>query len=244
MIGRRATVDIVIPVYNEERVLEQSIAKLTCFLERNFDHEWNIVIADNASSDSTPQKAIELSKRFPNVSYIRLSEKGRGRALREAWMGSKADIVSYMDVDLSTNLESFPKLISLVISGSDIAIGSRLLKDSNTQRCIKREAISRCYNLLLKVFFHNKFSDAQCGFKALTKEAADVIVPLIENNDFFFDSELLVLSEKGGYRIGEMPVNWIEDLDTKARIIKDAYDDVKSIIRLRFETKIAELKRR
>ncbi|MEX2088422.1 MAG: glycosyltransferase, partial [Bacteroidota bacterium] len=163
-----------------------------------------------------------------------LDQKGRGRALKKVWSESRADILSYMDVDLSSNLYAFPPLVEALISGGfDIGIGSRLLKASTTRRSLKREVVSRTYNLLVKAFFFTKFSDAQCGFKAITKEAAGRLLPNVEDTGWFFDTELLVIAEKSGYRIFDLPVSWVEDLDSRVKIVRTAMDDIQGLIRVR-----------
>ncbi len=231
-----ASVDVVVPVYNEERVLAQSIATLRQFLEGNLAHRWRIVIADNASTDKTWEIAQALSRKHPDVISIHLQEKGRGRALRQAWLESNADIVSYMDVDLSTDLGAFPKLIRAIEEGCDIAIGSRLTPGSSVKRSFKRELTSRIYNLLIKAMFRTKFSDAQCGFKVLSIKAARELIPLIRDQKWFFDTELLLFAEKKGYRIKDIPVAWVERPDSRVSIPRTAFDDVKGLLRMRFRS--------
>ncbi|NOY06636.1 MAG: glycosyltransferase family 2 protein [Chlorobi bacterium] len=227
--------NVTIPVYNEEKMLPVSIPVLHQFLAESMeDYEWEIVIADNASIDSTPQVADALSRDFPRVRLERLEQKGRGRALKHTWLRADADICSYMDVDLSTNLESFPPMIdALAHKGYDIGTGSRLMKGANTQRSFKREFISRTYNIMVKAMFFTRFSDAQCGFKAVTRDVVEKLIPRIEDNVWFFDSELLIIGEKCGYRIFDVPVKWIEDLDTRVKIVRTALDDIKGLIRVR-----------
>jgi glycosyltransferase involved in cell wall biosynthesis len=228
------TIDVVIPVYNEERILAQSIATLREFLQQSLPQKWTIVIADNASTDKTSEIAQAISQQHSDVISLHLNEKGRGRALRQAWLGSSADIVSYMDVDLSTDLAAFPQLIQAIEEGYQIAIGSRLMPVSSVKRSFKRELTSRCYNLLIKAMFRAKFSDAQCGFKALSAEAARELVPLIQDREWFFDTELLILAQRRGYRIREVPVAWVEDPDSRVSIPKTAIDDLKGLLRMRF----------
>lgn len=228
------SVDVVIPVYNEEAVISRSVTALRDFLRENLTCSWTIVIADNASIDSTLAIAQELAAQYLDVSYLHLPEKGRGRALRKAWLESAADIVSYMDVDLSTDLRAFPRLVAAIEEGYDIAIGTRLSSASETKRSLKREIISRCYNVLIKAMFFTRFSDAQCGFKALTRRAVQELIPLVENQEWFFDTELLILAEKKGYRIKEIPVEWVEDPDTRVNIRKTVAEDVKGLLRMRF----------
>jgi glycosyltransferase involved in cell wall biosynthesis len=230
----KTVVDVVIPVYNEELILTRSITTLWNFLRRNEHFDWTIVIADNASTDNTLDKAQALSRELSNVSYVHIAQKGRGRALRRGWLQSTADIVSYMDVDLSTSLTDFPQLIGAIEDGYDIAIGSRLLPASRVKRSLKREITSRGYNLLTRAMFSTKFRDAQCGFKALDRRAAWKLVPLVQNQEWFFDSELLILAEREGYRIKEIPVKWTEDPDSKVDVFRTALEDFRGLIRLRF----------
>jgi glycosyltransferase involved in cell wall biosynthesis len=230
------SVDIVIPVYNEERALPVSIPALCRYLESYIPYRWSVTIADNASIDRTLEVATNLAAADPRVKVLHLEEKGRGRALKAAWLASEADIVSYMDVDLSTNLSSFMPLIAPLATGhSEVAIGSRLSKGAVVTRQWKREVISRTYNLMIKLAFRNRFSDAQCGFKALTREAAETLLPLVENNQWFFDTELLLLAEEQGMRIHEVPVDWVEDLDTRVKIVSTVMEDVKGLWRVRKE---------
>jgi glycosyltransferase involved in cell wall biosynthesis len=237
---------ITIPVLNEENELEKNIKILADFLAKNLKYDWEIEIADNGSIDKTQEIGERLAREKSgktllrqgfegHVKYRRLEERGRGRALKKSWSGSDAEILSYMDVDLSTNLKSFPPLIDKIISGADVATGSRLLKASRTKRQIKREILSRGYNLLVKLMFQNKFSDAQCGFKAITKKAAAALLPKIENDNWFFDTELLLLAERAGFKIAEVPVEWIEDLDSKVKIFKTVMEDIKGLIRVKRE---------
>jgi glycosyltransferase involved in cell wall biosynthesis len=226
---------VTIPVYNEEKALPVSIPMLHSFLSENMaGYDWSIEIADNASIDRTPMVSETLVGEFERVRYLRLEQKGRGRALKRSWTGCDADIVSYMDVDLSTNLDSFPPMIhALAHEGYDIGTGSRLMKGANTVRSVKREFISRTYNLMVKAMFFTRFSDAQCGFKAVTRQVVDVLIPHVEDNVWFFDSELLIIGEKSGYRIYDVPVKWIEDLDTRVKIVKTAIDDINGLLRVR-----------
>ncbi|HEY6951604.1 MAG TPA: dolichyl-phosphate beta-glucosyltransferase, partial [Bacteroidota bacterium] len=227
-------VNVTIPVYNEEKILPSSIATLHAFLSDHCRFEWEIVIANNASIDHTLEVATRLSGELTNTRVVHLDQKGRGRALKKSWTDSRADILSYMDVDLSSNLFAFPPLIEALVSGGfDIGIGSRLLKASTTKRSLKREVVSRVYNLMVKGFFFTKFSDAQCGFKAITRKALTDLLPKIEDNGWFFDTELLVLGEKLGYRIFDLPVSWVEDMDSRVKIVRTAVDDIKGLIRVR-----------
>ena len=229
------SVDIVIPVLNEEKALPGSIACLHGFLSENLDGPWRIVIADNGSTDTTPHVSHTLAEQYPEVAYLRIEQRGRGRALRKAWLESDADIVSYMDVDLSTNLQAFPLLLQALQDGHDIAIGARLIPGAEVHlRSLKRELISRSYNLLIKLMFATRFHDTQCGFKAVTKAAAATLVPHVVDQGWFFDSELLILAEKRGFKIKEIPVAWTDDPDTRVKVVGTAWGDFKGLLRLRF----------
>jgi glycosyltransferase involved in cell wall biosynthesis len=233
---RQVSVEVVVPVYNEEAALPESIPKLCDYLETYFPYRWSVVTADNASTDATLAVAERLAARYPHVSVLHLKEKGRGRALKAAWLASEADVVAYMDVDLSTNLWSFLPLVAPLATGhSDLSIGSRLLKGAMVTRQWKRELISRCYNLLIKAMFRNHFSDAQCGFKAIKRDVAQELLPQVADAEWFFDTELLLLAEERGYRISEVPVDWIEDLDSRVDIASTAAKDVKGLLRVRAE---------
>lgn len=230
-------VEIDLPVYNEESCLKQNVISLINFLESNdFDFDWKIVIIDNASIDKTAEIASDLSDKHAKVEYFRIKEKGRGRALREAWKMSDSDVVCYMDIDLSTNLSAFPKLINVVVSEEyDIAIGSRLLKESVVKRSLKRNITSKIYVFLFKIFFNISFSDPQCGFKALNRKIIENILPYVIDQKWFFDSELLFRCQKSGYRIGEVPVIWTEDKKSKVKILSTAINYLFSLIRLKKE---------
>ena len=229
-----STIDIVIPVYNEEQALPRNILILTDFLKSNVINPWQIIIADNASTDSTRSVSEMLCERFSGVNYLYLPQKGRGRALKAAWKESTADIVSYMDVDMSTDLFHFPQLISSLESGSHIAIGSRLSKESRVTRSFRREFISRTYNMMIKSMFFTGFPDAQCGFKAMTRESANTLIPQIKNNNWFFDTELLIIAAKNGFQISSQPVKWDDDPSSSVNITSTATEDIKGLIRLRF----------
>jgi glycosyltransferase involved in cell wall biosynthesis len=233
--GRRLTADveIVIPVYNEERTLEASIVRLHDYLSAYFPLSWVVTVADNASQDRTWGIACRLTNELDRVQAIRLQEKGRGRALRAAWLASDAPVVAYMDVDLSTDLDAFLPLVAPLLSGhSDVAIGTRLARGARVVRGPKREIISRLYNLLLKATLGNGFSDAQCGFKAVRGDVAKRLVPIVEDNGWFFDTELLVLAEHYDLRIHEVAVDWVDDPDSRVDVVPTAVADLKGIWRL------------
>lgn len=225
--------EIVVPVFNEQAVLESSITKLANYLSQEMPSTWQITIADNASTDNTSTIAQRLAAQLPNVVHRRLEVKGRGFALRDAWSASSANVVAYLDVDLSTDLAALPPLVAPLLSGhSDISIGTRLGQSSRVSRGPKREFISRSYNYLLRRTLQVKFSDAQCGFKALRADVARRLLPHIEDNGWFFDTEMLIIAERSGLRIHEIPVDWIDDPDSRVDIKQTAIDDLRGLVRV------------
>jgi glycosyltransferase involved in cell wall biosynthesis len=228
-----ARVDIVVPVYNEQGALAASVRRLHDHLTAEMPFDWRIVIANNASTDDTGRIAAILAEDLPGVSVVTLGQKGRGRALRAAWTGSDADVLCYMDVDLSTDLRALLPLVAPLVSGhSDLAIGTRLGRGASVVRGAKRELISRSYNTLLRATLAARFSDAQCGFKAIRADAAAALLPSVQDEAWFFDTELLVLAQRGGLRIHEVPVDWVDDPDTRVDIVSTAWEDLKGIARL------------
>ena len=231
--ARMTDIEIVVPAYNERRVIEGSIRRLHTFLSDRFPFSWRIVIADNGSTDGTLAVARRLSYELDGVEALSIRRRGRGRALHTAWSSGEARVLGYMDVDLSTDLGALLPLVAPLLSGhSDLAIGTRLHRDARVQRSLKRELISRSYNRLLRVVLRARFSDAQCGFKAIRADVAYELVPLVRDQEWFFDTELLVLAQRRGLRIHEVPVDWIEDGDSRVRILATAIADLRGVARL------------
>jgi len=228
-----ATVEIVVPVYNEELELERNVLQLRRFLDTAFPLAALVTIADNASIDGTWAIAQRLAATVPGIRCVHLDQKGRGRAVRQVWTSSEAMVVAYMDVDLATGLDALLPLVAPLLSGhAEVAIGSRLASGARVVRGPKRELISRCYNLILHSVLRCRFSDAQCGFKAVRSDIARSLVPLVEDNEWFFDTELLVLAERSGLRIHEVAVDWVDDPDTRVDIPKTAAADLRGVWRL------------
>ena len=225
--------DLVVPVHNEEAVLEPSIRRLRHYLDTEFPVSARITIVDNASTDATFAVAQRLARTLEGVKARQLNEKGRGRALRAAWSASDAQVVAYTDVDLSTDLAALAPMVTAILSGhSDLAVGSRLHGSARVTRGPKREIISRSYNLILRTTLAARFSDAQCGFKAVRADIAKALLPLIEDEGWFFDTELLVLAERSGLRILEVPVDWVDDPDSRVQIVSTAVADLRGVARL------------
>ncbi len=231
---KKPSVNIVIPAYNEEKELSQSVETLVEYLRVHLeDFVWHISIADNASTDGTLQVGNRLAHKYPQVSVVHMVQKGRGRAVKSVWQNDNSDIVAYMDVDLSTDLKHFPPLIRSLLRGYDIAIGTRNAHGSRVYgRSYLRTFTSKVYILLIKLFFWVHFSDAQCGFKAVTRRVVKEVIPKIKDDGWFFDTELLIISEKMGYRIYEEQVAWIDNPGSTVRVMKTAQGDLEGLWRL------------
>jgi glycosyltransferase involved in cell wall biosynthesis len=226
-------VDVVVPVFNEELALVGSVRQLHRYLSQRFPFSWRITIVDNASTDRTAEIGRELAYVLDGVRFVHLDRKGRGLALRRAWTDSDAQVVAYMDVDLSTGLDALLPLVAPLVSGhSDVAIGSRLAAGANVVRGPRREVISRTYNAILRALFANRFHDAQCGFKAVRAEVAQRLLPEIEDDGWFFDTELLLLAERNGLRVHEVPVDWVDDPDSRVDVARTARDDLRGAARM------------
>jgi glycosyltransferase involved in cell wall biosynthesis len=233
-------VDVVVPVYNEAPTLEASVRRLRGYLDTRFPVRGRIVIADNGSDDGTWPIAQRLSVELDGVEAIHVGRRGRGLALRTAWNASTAAVVAYMDVDLSTDLDALLPLVAPLLSGhSDVAIGSRLTPGARVTRGVKREVISRCYNIIVRSALRTRVTDAQCGFKALRTDVARQLLPTVADDSWFFDTELVVRAERNGLRVHEVPVDWVEDPDSRVHIIATAWDDLKGIRRLRRDLAVA-----
>ncbi len=233
-MGKKPTLNIVIPVYNEEADLVKSVKTLRANLVEHLgDFDWFVTIADNASTDQTYPLAKQLTKRYSRVDALHLDKKGRGRAVRTAWQAKPADYYAYMDVDLSTDLKHFPSLVRSLLSGYDIAIGTRNARGSRVYgRNPLRSVTSKGYIFLIKALFWIHFSDAQCGFKAVTHKVVTQLLPRVVDNEWFFDTELLILAEKTGWRIYEESVMWVDNPGSTVRVLKTAQGDLLGLFRL------------
>jgi len=239
------SITIVIPVYNEELDIPKNVPKLRDFMaEKMQSYDWKIVIADNASTDKTREVSKKLT-RHKNIDYVRLEEKGRGRALKSVWEKSNTYFLAYMDVDLSSDISYFPKLIESLESGASLAIGSRLAPGAKVYgRTPFREIMSRGYSFLFRSLFWTSFRDAQCGFKAIRKSAANKILPLVKDNGWFFDSELLIIADKAGFNIEEVPILWRDDPASTVKVAKTAWGDIEGLLRIFIKRPWRKLKRK
>jgi glycosyltransferase involved in cell wall biosynthesis len=229
-----ATVDVVLPVFNEEQVLERSVRTLHLYLTDNLHHDWRIVIADNGSLDQTFAIGKRLEAELKNVGALHIPEAGRGRALSLAWLASEADVLAYMDIDLSSDLDAFPQLVNAVANqGYDVAAGTRLGPGTETTRSLKREVLSRGFVLLINLLFGTQLRDTQCGFKAIRRDCARRLLPFVRDKGWFWDTELLLLAAKGGWRLTFVPVRWIEDPDSRVRVVSTVWKDLRGLARMR-----------
>jgi len=226
-------VQVVIPVYNEALVLAETAGTLLAYLSQHCPYDWHVVIADNRSTDDTPSVIRRITGADPRVRGLRIETRGRGIALKRAWADSDADIHAYMDADLSTDLGAFGPLLARVADGCDVAIGSRHVPHAVLTRGLRREVLSRGYNALLRFAFGTAITDAQCGFKAVSHRVVTDLVPRVRSDGWFFDTELLLLAERGGYRIAEVPVTWVEDRDSRVHLSHTVIEYLREVWRLR-----------
>lgn len=227
-------INLTIPVYNEEKVLTTNINKLVSFLtEKIKEDNWQIIIANNASTDNTAKLAEQLASQNSKIKTFNLDIKGRGHALKYSWLNFPADILAYCDVDLATDINKLPELFSLIKNDCDLAIGSRYLPDSASCRKFKRLIISKGYIFLVKIFFKTKLTDFQCGFKALSQRLASIIVPKLKDGGWFFDTELILLAGNDAnhnFIIKELPVNWQENKNSKVKFFISIIKFIKNLI--------------
>lgn len=229
---------LTLPVYNEEKILANSATTLVNYFRANLNnHDWQIIIADNGSTDKTLEISKELKNRYPEVCFFSISGKGRGLALREVWQNTDADIYAYCDIDLATGIQHFPALINSIAEGADIAVGSRYTEGSVTNRQQKRLIISKVYIWLVKNIFKTKITDFQCGFKAIGKSAKNILLPLTKNNEWFFDTELILLGKERNLKINEVPVTWQENKETKVKFIINILGFLKCLTSFHFGKK-------
>jgi glycosyltransferase involved in cell wall biosynthesis len=232
---QKVTLDILLPVYNEQEDLPVNVPVLHNFAKQYLKkYDWQILIVDNGpSKDKTPEVGRELARKLAGVTYIQIPRPGRGNALKEVWLKSKAEILAYMDIDLSSDLKYFPKLVATLENGADIAIGSRLKPGAKVYgRTLLREIMSRGYNVLIKIFFWTGFHDAQCGFKGMSRTAAQAILPNVIDRGWFFDTEVLIIGEKAGFKIAELPIVWRDDPNSTVKVAKTAWGDIQGLYRL------------
>ncbi len=231
--GPDAAIDVVVPVHDEAEIIANTIHTVHRHLSTHVTSPWQLTIAENASTDGTAGSADRLAAELPRVRALHLPEAGRGGALRAAWTSSTADVLVYMDADLSTDLGALAPLVDAITSGrADVAIGSRLVSGADVERRLAREGISRAYNVIVRTFLGARFHDAQCGFKAIRRDVATTLLPLVHDQGWFFDTELLLLAQRHGLRIEEIPVRWVDDPHSSVRIIPTAAADLRGVARM------------
>lgn len=236
LVNIRGTVpvlDVAVPVFNEEAHIERSLRRLHAHLVDSFPHSFQITVADNASTDTTLRIAERLARELPGLKVLRFQERGRGNALRHVWLHSPSPVLAYVEAGMSIDLAAVAPLLAPVISGhSDLAIGTRLARTSNAIGGRRSTLVSRGYNILLHLVLGARFSDAQCGFKAIRADVAHRILPHVRDDSWFFDTELLVIAERCGLRIHEVPVDWTDNPDPNIDVVRTAAADLRGIARL------------
>jgi glycosyltransferase involved in cell wall biosynthesis len=231
---KKPLIELVLPVFNEEDVIEDSVVTLNRFMEKNCKFPWQITVFSNGSTDNTVEIGNQLSRRFSRVNFVHIPERGKAKAYKSIWPSSQASIVGFMDADLSTELEAIPKCIDAIKNGADIAIGDRHTVGALIERSLKRTMLSRGYNMLIKLLFpHTKVRDAHCGFKFLKKSVARSLLPHIRDDCWFFDTELLMLAEQTGHKIEQIPVLWVERKASKVRVTRVVTDYLFNLLKLR-----------
>jgi len=233
---RECFLNVTLPVFNEASCLRESVSRVVRMLD-TIEESFEVVIVDNGSTDETPQLAKRLAEEDPRIRMIRLEKAGRGAAIKRSWLLTRAQIVSYMDIDLSTDLACFPALIApLRRQEAPLVVGSRLHKDADVSRCWHRDSISRIYVKLVQHVLGDRLSDFQCGFKAADRRTIGAILPLVQNDSWFFDTELVFVAKRLGFRVSEVPVRWNEDRDSRVRILPTILEDLLGICRLRWDS--------
>ena len=231
---RMVKVDIVIPVYNEEVNLEKNINILTEWLKNNFKYEWIVTIADNGSTDNTKKIAKDLDMKNKKIILKEITSKGRGIALRESWLSSTSDICAFMDIDLSTELEYLNEIIYPIVElECEICCGSRWMSSSNVKRGLFRGILSWSYNFILQTTLGLKIKDSQIGFKAIKTDTAKKVIPLIKDNEWFFDTELLLISQKNDLKIKQIPVIWIDHPKSTVVVLKTVKMFLRNVWRMK-----------
>ncbi|MBI4652910.1 glycosyltransferase [Candidatus Kuenenbacteria bacterium] len=233
-------IEFCVPVHNEEKILKNNILKLLNYCHnQNFNFDWKIVLINNGSQDNSEKICQELFNQYSQkIKIENIKQSGKGRALKFYWQKSKADIVIYMDIDLAVSLDNIPNLIEPIVQENyDLIIGSRLLSDSKIKRSFIRELSSQTYNFLSKIILGHYFSDLQCGFKAIKVDVFKKIAPYIQNNKWFFDTELIVFANYFKYKIKEIPIEWQEnrydERKSKVNLVKDSLKFLINLIKLK-----------
>jgi uncharacterized membrane protein YbhN (UPF0104 family) len=231
-------VSVVLPAYNEANRIEDTVKVVKDTLEK-LDYGYEIIIAEDGSTDGTDEIAKRLSSRDPRIVHLHSDNRlGRGKALTNAMEIAKGDVVVYLDVDLSTDMDHLKELIDAVAKeGYDIATGSRLLKDSQTERPFKRDFASKVYNFLVRLMLGSKLRDHQCGFKAFKRSSVLKLLRDVKDNHWFWDTEVLVLAQRKGLRVKEIPVKWKQSGETKVKFTKDVLYMFSQILRMWMESK-------
>ncbi len=223
---------IILPAYNEAKRIESAVERIMEFMNSNFQ-DFEIIIAEDGSTDGTDKVAEKLAEKYGFVRHLHSDERlGRGKALNNAIKRSEYEFVIYMDVDLSTDLKHVNDIYEALKAGYDIAVGSRLLKSSRAKRPFTRDLSSRVYNFLVRALLKSGIHDHQCGFKGFRKSRIADILDSIADNHWFWDTELLVLAQRKGLKIKEIPVTWEHGGESKVSILNDSIYMLRNIFRI------------
>ncbi|MFA6132053.1 MAG: glycosyltransferase [Patescibacteria group bacterium] len=228
---------LVIPAHNEEIDIKQSIETTILFLQNKFsDGDWEIVIAENGSTDETRGIVQDLEKKYTNLRLLIIPTAGKGWAVRQAWDTATAELLIFMDADLATDLKHLPDLIE-ALKDNDLVIGTRRYPSSQVSRSWQRSLTSFLYNRLARIILSLPFSDLQCGFKGIKKTAWQKISPYFTSTGFFFDTELLALANKFKLKTAEQPITWKEHRNkknkSKVRLVKTGKELIKNLLSLK-----------
>jgi glycosyltransferase involved in cell wall biosynthesis len=230
---------LTVPVYNEEKIISKSIQKLHNYMSKEINQPWEIAIISNGSKDKTRLIIKQLEKKYSHIIGIHIRKKGRGNALKYVWLHHNADIYAYCDIDLATKISSLKNLFNEIKNGSNIVIGSRYHKKSKSKRNFIRFILSRSYIYFCQILFKTNINDFQCGFKAIDKNIVKNILPKIKNENWFFDTELLLKAEKKRkYKIKEIPINWTENENSNVIIPLIICQFIKECFQLKKQLKI------
>jgi glycosyltransferase AglD len=226
-------VSVVFPAHNEASQLENAVAQVDAVL-KSYGYSYEIIVAEDGSTDGTDRLAEELSKKNPCVRHIHGEKRlGRGKALNATFKQANGEIFVYMDVDLATDLRHLKELVdSIKVEGYDFSTGSRMMKQSKVERSGTRQMTSKTYNFVVRFFLRSKIRDHQCGFKGFKKEPTLKLIDKVQARHWFWDTEILVRAQREGYRVKEIPVEWKSGAGTKVNLFKDSWNMFWQVISL------------
>ena len=235
----KVDVSVVLPAYNEADKLEGAVTKISQALKET-RYVYEIVIAEDGSTDGTAERAEELTQKFPYIKHIHREKRlGRGTALNNAFKQCNGKVFVYMDLDLATDLKYLKPLIdAITVEDNDFSTGSRMLPESKVERSLSRSISSKTYNFLVRHMLGSNLKDHQCGFKAFKRDPVLALLDDVEATHWFWDTEIMVRAHRQGYKIKEIAVEWKSGRDTKVNLLKDSWDMFQQIMRLWWKLKV------